>query len=683
MSKRNAAMHLPALALLLAHLPVLSTATLIEFFSQGDTACATAPTRSWVFTDLCTSYLGAYGLALTACGAGGAGPLEVSVFYSASGARPPPCGGGAYARLAAPARGQCVASAGAAAQFAGSFRLGGDGAPPTCASSAAQSAMHLAADSSGSCAAPPAAYLTAPLRSDDCVPSSVLGFYASRAAARAPGGVALQVFSGLEPGGACAAAGLLASWGALPLDGACAAAAAAAPGGGAAWVAAALPAAAFAPAPAPPPPALPGTGATLQVYFNASDCSGPSFYALAAYTGVCSAFVGLGVELAACAAGASATVRLYNDSAATPQTRAAAPPGCAAGAAVGVFEATLALGQCSELLSSPQGGRIYGRLLSARCEPTPPDAVFLAAHWLASAACATPPAGGDASAGPVWGTLEALPCAQYNWLGTGQNSTTAVDAGRGALNQTVHYSLGEAQGCGGPALYEFLNVPLDGSACVASSAAIAAGGGMRVVRPGGALPPPGTPSQPPTPSASPSPPPTPSVSASPTPSPSPPPTPPPTPPPSPTPSPTLSPGASPSRTPSNSPTPSATASGPPPSASAASAASASASQSPPQQPPPQQAQAQQAQQPAALSPGAAAGVALGVLALLAAGTGAAWWWWCGGGGSAAAAARAASKASAPELRRARAALTDEGGGGKHPVLAQEVVLSPLRRAAPS
>lgn len=218
----------------------------------------------FLFDDLCTSYLGSYGAALTRCDAGGSGALEASFFFPPTDrSLPPPCTGSPYARFPAPAAGVCVASEDVTTRaFAPSYRFS---APlPACSSSAAASAVHVTQLSA--CGDAPFAYYTLPT-GPSCVPR---GYFSSSAtlASVTNGGASLDVAAFLG-NDSCAGSPQYEFVG-LPLTGVCT------PGSGGS--AAALPATSFTNTPTPsplPPPRLPGTAATLLLWGNASDCAGP------------------------------------------------------------------------------------------------------------------------------------------------------------------------------------------------------------------------------------------------------------------------------------------------------------------------------------------------------------------------------------------------------------------------
>ena len=521
----------------------------------------------WVFSDACTSYLGAYGIALSRCEGGGAGLLEATVFLPTSGDNPPLCTSSAYATFAAPP-GACTATAGTAAGFGKSFIFGGDGGPVACATSPSASAIHIRYDST-SCPAPTAGFVTMPTvaGSADCSQKGFAGSLDSNVYFLASQEVRATFFS--PPGTSCAASALLSFFPSLPLTGVCTRSAE--PPSVASYYAEALPLVPYTPRPPAPPPALPGTGALLLLWLNKSDCSGPHNSALATYTGECTAYYAYGVRMGACTADASVTVTLYNDTARDREARS--PPTCSPGQGVITSEFTARVDECVEVLREEGGpGRAMGKLVSARCLPTAPDTVFITANFFPPA-----PSAADSTlcgGAPLWGTVEVLPCAMYNYLGlTVYNSSTAFAGG--ALSQTAHYSFGGGEGCSGIEVFNFQDVPVDGSACVENSGSAGTTYGMQAIRPGGVLPPAisatltATASPVATPSASATSPPTPSAtessgaSASPSPT------------ETPTPAASSSAGDSASQSPTESPTP-----------TASNSAGASASQSPTETPTP-------------------------------------------------------------------------------------------------
>jgi hypothetical protein len=96
---------------------------------------------SWVFTDICTSLAGAFGLALTTCNENGKGNLEVTVFGGGPAAYPPLCNSSALFRLAAPGPGVCSPAPPGAMGV--SFMLGDESEQIQCASTATQGAYHV------------------------------------------------------------------------------------------------------------------------------------------------------------------------------------------------------------------------------------------------------------------------------------------------------------------------------------------------------------------------------------------------------------------------------------------------------------------------------------------------------------------------------------------------------------
>ena len=447
-------------------LPILihsAAATVFRAFSSP--GCAGSSTPTYVFSQSCSSLGGGYPVALTTCSGGGTGPFELSLFFP-SGGQPPDCSGATYATFAAPSLGACQAATGTAAAIGfASFLFEGDGAsPPSCEATPTQGAFNVRFNQTA-CPMESTAFYTLPtVAAGGCSPAAFGGVYAVRAVLTPPTSIALSIFSDST---SCVGTPLSA-WDALPLDKNCAPSLPP-PASLFPQLAEALPLSPYTPTPPSPPPTLPGSGATLLLYPNASDCSGTPQLGLAAYTGLpCTAFENFGVALQACSPGVSASIALFNDSSPT----ALAPPTCTSTP----FKVVTALiGACVELLSEGSGsgapGRVMAQLAAAKCEVTPPNTLFLAANFMNDAGCA---------GSVTWGTVEVLPCANYNWAGLGLlNSATTFTSNM--LTQRNYYGGG---GCGGGQfIHAFENVPVDGSRCVDSSPPALGTASIRVVAP--------------------------------------------------------------------------------------------------------------------------------------------------------------------------------------------------------